>query len=165
MNWKGRFAWQNTLLEGQMFHSQSSGETIFQRIDAILSRYDTARIGIARIYFFVLSLGFRGKYRDFSDTEIIKNYEQRIYAFIHGVNPSLIRYTQTRLIPLCYEHTLNSEHKKNLPSVALWTKSIITFLALYTFVSYIIWYDVAQDIYKPLGDLFDNFSFFLSKKT
>ncbi|MDR0632722.1 MAG: DotU family type IV/VI secretion system protein [Holosporales bacterium] len=165
MNWKGRFAWQNSLLEGNIFHSQSSGETIFQRIDAILSRYEPAKIGIARIYFCVLSLGFRGKYRDPNDAEIIKSYEQRLYAFIHGTNPSITKYAKTRVMPLCYEHTMVTENKRTLPSVAFWTKSIITFIVLYLFASYIIWYDLAQDIYKPLGDLFDNFSFFLSKKS
>lgn len=161
--WKGRFAWQNSLLEGQVFHSQSSGETIFQRIDTLLSKYDPSKIGIVRIYFFILSLGFKGKYSDFQEFEIIKNYENRIYAFIYGVNSSIAKYSKLNIIPECYDHTVASQDKSKLPDVKFWTRIIFTIVIIYVFASYVLWYDVANDIYKSLENVFQHFTFFLSK--
>lgn len=160
--WKGSFAWQNLLLEGQLFQTQSSGETIFQKIDELLSRYDTSKIGVARIYFSILSLGFKGKYTENEDLQILKSYKKRIYAFIHGTNPSVHKYGSLKLMPECYEYNITSGSNKKLPDVKFWTKLIISIIILYIFASYILWYDVASDIYKSLENVFNSFSGFFS---
>jgi type VI protein secretion system component VasF len=148
-----------------VFHSQSSGESIFQKIDALLSKYDVSKVAMARIYFFILSLGFKGKYSEFKDTNIIKNYEQRIYAFIYGINPSLIKYDKLKLFPKCYDNVSSSKSKDSrLPDVKFWLKIIGAITVVYVFASYVLWYDVASGLYESLDGVFEHFTLFLSKK-
>ena len=163
LNWQGRFAWQNALLEGQLFHSQSAGESVFQKIEDLLSRYDGSKIGLARIYFFLLSLGFRGKFSDFKETEVLNSYKKRLYAFIYGTNPSLSKYGTIPLVFQCYEHTQVAQHTPKLPDLQFWGQLLVGFLLVYLLISYIIWYDLAKDLYHSLNYLFEHFSFFLSK--
>ncbi|MDR0624914.1 MAG: DotU family type IV/VI secretion system protein [Holosporales bacterium] len=164
INWKGRSLWQNLLLEGQVFHSQSSGETIFSRIELILSRYDQAKTSLARIYLFILTLGFKGKYNDFKDAAIINSYKKRLYTFIYGINASIERYGKQKIAQQCYDYTVSTLKPGTLPDIKFWTKLFIFVIGFYAFISYMLWYNIARDFYVSLDDVFDRFSYFMSKK-
>lgn len=160
--WNGTLAWRKFLLEGQIFQTQSAGAQIFQRIDTLLSKYDPTRIGVAKIYFLILSLGFKGQYNNIEAAPIVKNYERRLYVFIYGKNPALDKYSSVKLIPDCYEHTIRSNVFVKLPGVRFWTRTILAVLGIYLFISCALWYRVASDLYKPLDHIFSRFQHYLS---
>jgi hypothetical protein len=94
----------------------------------------------------------------------LKNYERKLYAFIHGRNPSMEEYGLTKLIPECYERTLLSEMSIHLPDVRFWMRLLLWVCVAFLFVSYIIWYDAASGIFRALGEIFDQFYHFLDLK-
>lgn len=159
--WSGAHIWQKALLESQMFQSQSAGLQIFQRIDALLSQYDPARRSLATVYFQILALGFKGGLSGASDRAALKNYERRLYAFIHGKNPSVSAYILNRLAPSCYDSTLLAESQGHLPSFRFWKGLIVALVLGLLFVSYVVWYDTAADLYKELRSIFEQFPAFL----
>jgi type IV/VI secretion system ImpK/VasF family protein len=163
--WKGRIAWQNLLLEGQVFRSQSSGETIFHRIELILSKYDQTKISLARIYFFILTIGFKGKYNDFKDADVINGYKRRIYSFIFGTNASTVKYCKQKIMQQCYDYTFSVPGVDRLPDIRFWTKTFVAIVLAYVFASHVLWYNIAGDFYVSLDNVFDRFSYFLSERT
>lgn len=160
--WSGKAAWSKQLLEGQLFQSQSAGAQIFQRIDTLLSKYDPARMSIAKIYFQILALGFRGQHNDAQDDDVIRNYMRRLYVFIYGRDPMLDQYGTIKLLPDCYEHTMESDIPVRMPGVRFWTKVVIGVLLGYIFISSMVWFELATDLHKPLDTLFTRFQDFLN---
>lgn len=61
-DWPGRDAWKRYHLELALFGSQVAGQEVFRRIDRLLARRDPGQRDLAEVYFYVLSLGFRGTY-------------------------------------------------------------------------------------------------------
>ncbi|GHS92434.1 hypothetical protein AGMMS49949_04540 [Alphaproteobacteria bacterium] len=162
--WSGQKIWQQFLLESQLFQTQSAGEQIFQKMDSLLSRYDPAQKALAFVYFHILALGFKGKFREAEDLHHIKNYERRLYAFIHGRNPALSEYGVSKLMPECYEKTLTSDNVSHLPDLRFWARVIGGLLLLFLFLSYVLWYDMAAGLSRSLKGLFDQFQQFLATK-
>lgn len=160
--WSGKKIWQKFLLESQIFQSQSSGIQIFQKIDNLLSKYDPSRKSLAFVYFHVLALGFKGNFNEIEDQTVLKNYERRLYAFVHGKNPSLSEYGINKLMPACYERTLVSDVNAKLPDIKFWTLAIILTLLILFFASYVLWHNTVADLYKSLHNIFDQFQIFLN---
>lgn len=160
--WKGRALWSKRLLESQVFQSQSSGTTLFQKMDALLSRYDPSRKSLAVVYFNTLVLGFKGTYSEAENQSVIKNYEARLYAFVFGKNPSLAAYGVDKLAPDCYASTVQSEAQPGLPDVRFWAFVIGGIVLLLFLASYIIWYDTAADLQKSLNSIFDRFKIYIT---
>jgi type VI secretion system protein ImpK len=157
--WSGSRLWQKFLLESQLFQTQSSGEQVFHKIDELLSRYEPRKRNLACVFFHALALGFKGKFNDAADANVIKHYESRLYAFVYGKNPST---TYDKLIPECYDKTLTSDISSTLPDVKFWTKIVVGVVFVFLIVSYALWYNVAADLYRSLKNIFDQFHIFLS---
>src|SRR5204863_4757031 len=58
LDWVGRDAWREHLLEARLFGSHRAGEELFERIDNLLRDHDSLYGELARIYLMVLALGF-----------------------------------------------------------------------------------------------------------
>ncbi|MDR2464619.1 MAG: DotU family type IV/VI secretion system protein [Holosporales bacterium] len=162
LTWSGKRLWQAYLLESQIFQSQSSGTQIFQKIDDLLTRYDPSKKSLAIVYFHILSLGFKGKFYNSENQQIIKSYERRLYAFINGKNPSLSAYGLSKLMPECYEYTITSDASTKLPDVKFWTTVVASMTFIFLFASYMLWHSVAADLYKSLNNIFEQFQIFLA---
>ncbi|MDR1207928.1 MAG: DotU family type IV/VI secretion system protein [Holosporales bacterium] len=159
--WSGQQLWQKYLLESQIFKSQSAGTQVFQKMDDLLSKYDPSKRSLATVYLYVLALGFKGKLRDAQNQSEIKTYERRLYAFIHGKNPSIKEYGLNKLMPECYERTIVSDLPLRLPNVKFWTLVFVSIVLLFVFCSFAVWNQVAGGISRTLSHIFEQFQIFL----
>jgi type IV/VI secretion system ImpK/VasF family protein len=159
--WSGQQLWQKYLLESQLFQSQSAGTQIFQKIDELLTKYDPSRRSLATVYLYTLALGFKGKLRDAENQSTIKIYQRRLYAFIHGRNPSVSEYGLTKLMPESYDRTLTSDIPTRLPNVRFWTMVFASIVVLFVFTSCAIWFHVANGLSRTLNHIFEQFQIFL----
>jgi type IV/VI secretion system ImpK/VasF family protein len=159
--WSGQQLWQKYLLESQIFKSQSAGTQVFQKMDDLLSKYDPSRRSLATVYLYILALGFKGKLRDAQNQSEIKTYERRLYAFIHGKNPSIKEYGLNKLMPECYERTIVSDLPLRLPNVKFWTLVFVSIVLLFLFCSFAVWNQVAGGISRTLSHIFEQFQIFL----
>lgn len=123
------------LLESTLFHTQSAGETLFERIDALLARADQAYADLAAIYFWALALGFEGKYRGASDASELQRYRQKLFQLLYRDRPRLFD-PERALFPQAYLHNLEEGSGRRLPNPRVWMSVLVLLL--------VIWWGVAQ---------------------
>ncbi len=123
------------LLETTLFHTQSAGETLFERIDALLARADHAYADLAAIYFWALALGFEGKYRGASDQSELQRYRQKLFHLLYRDRPRLFD-PERALFPQAYLHNLEEGSGRRLPNPRVWIGVLVVLL--------VVWWGVAQ---------------------
>ena len=69
LNWNGRQYWRLDSMEKALFASQAGGDIIFNSIEKIISEKNSKDAELAKIYYTLLKLGFKGKYRELDFTE------------------------------------------------------------------------------------------------
>ncbi|MGH9484020.1 MAG: DotU family type IV/VI secretion system protein, partial [Terriglobales bacterium] len=131
--WEGSARWP--LLETTLFHTQSAGETIFDRMEALLAREDHAYADVAAIYFWALALGFEGKFRGLSDQSELQRYRQRLFHLLYRDRPRLFD-PERALFPQAYLHNLEEGAGRRLPSARVWIGVLVLIL--------VVWWGVAQ---------------------
>ena len=82
-DWAGRGHWRHVLLEANLFNSAHAGQQVFADIDQLLRERDAARRGVARLYLYLLSLGFQGRHRDGPGLARIADYRRELFQFIY----------------------------------------------------------------------------------
>ncbi len=90
-SWEGQSVWDTTLIEMQVFGTQIAGTKFFADLDEFLATRDPLKIDIGALYYFALSLGFRGKYRGIEDHGAIKAYKEQLFLFILRRKPQLLQ--------------------------------------------------------------------------
>ncbi len=64
LNWNGRQFWRLDSIEKALYTSQAGGDVIFSKIEKIVLEKNPNDVELAKIYFTLLKLGFKGKYRE-----------------------------------------------------------------------------------------------------
>lgn len=161
LNWCGQATWQRYLLELDIFHTHVAGEAVFEKLDALLSRVPSTphaqaeRDQLIPLYFFCLSLGFRGRYRGPDHDEVIASYKARLYQHMYGQTPSLGKTSRTVLNHDVYHHNISMPYGKALPDVRRWIITFASVLGVYLFVTYVLWYKVVRDIDEATHCIFE----------
>jgi type VI secretion system protein ImpK len=155
LNWAGAKEWRASLLEAQLFQTQIAGELFFKKLDALFDSNDPVRFELAQIYLMVLSLGFKGQYKDREDQDRIRWYQDQLYTMVCHHPLKLFNHDESRMIEQCYEHTINTPPGKGLPDLRVWTTWILSVFVAYIFITYVIWYKMAADLEQDLQMIFD----------
>ena len=151
LNWPGAKQWGKSLLEGQLFQTQISGELFYKKLEVLLEANDPVRSDLALIYLMVLSLGFRGKYRDEDDHDKISWYREQLFNLVNHRPSHLFRPGRPELINECYHNTLTESSGRGLPDLRTWTVCIASIISLYIFVTYIVWHKLASEMQEALN--------------
>jgi type VI secretion system protein ImpK len=151
LQWAGRDAWRDHLLEAKFFGSHRAGEELFERIDALLREHDTLYGELARIYLMVLALGFQGKFRGRADAhETIELYRRRLFRFIYQRDPQ-VAYGGERMIPQAYAATLDEATVSKLPYLKPWIWTLVLVLVLWVAGSHLLWRNAVSHL-EPIVD-------------
>jgi type VI secretion system protein ImpK len=150
LDWHGREAWRQNLIEAKLSDSHRAGEALFERIDDLLRDRDAAQIELARVYLSVLALGFQGKYRGRPDAEQeLEVIRRRLYRFIFGRDPRVVRGRES-LVPQAYATTLERP-RVELPHLKPWIWAIVLVTIVWLAGSHLIWRHHVREI-EPLVD-------------
>jgi type VI secretion system protein ImpK len=155
LKWNGSRAWRESLLETQLFSTQVSGEVLFAKIDALLESYEPAVPELATIYLFVLSFGFRGKYRGNDPQNRLRWYMDQLYLLANDGVPNLLRESRRHIVESCYDFTMTEPPLRGLPDIRTWGLWIGGVLLVYTFITYVVWYKLSSDIHESLNLIFE----------
>lgn len=137
-NWKGKSNW--VLLETRLFQSHASGEIFFKRLDEILREPVSSFKELERIYFYALSLGFCGKYRDRDDHGRLAQYRQKLFLRIYQEPvKDLATVERQQLFPQSYDFTLGDHSVRRMPGTRIWVLCLITVLVLWIAASDALW--------------------------
>ena len=152
MDWEGREAWKSGLLEFKLFGTHVAGELFFQKLDKLLTDRDPAFVEIAALYLQVLSLGFRGKFRDMDDEGKLDYYRRQLFSFIFHKNPDLLNMDRL-LYPEAYAHTLAEGEGKKLPYAKRWIIVLVLLVFAFLVASHAIWAHVTEDLKQVIQQL------------
>jgi type VI secretion system protein ImpK len=149
LDWAGRDAWREHLLEAKLFGSHRAGEELFERMDALLRNHDALYGELARIYLMVLALGFQGKFRGRPDAaESIDSYRRRLFRFVYSREPQVVHGTE-RVMPQAYAATLDEAHVTKLPYLKPWIWALVLIAVVWVGGAHLIWRHAMTDI-EPL---------------
>ena len=89
LEWEGKAAWRDTLIEERLFKTYVAGERFFVRLDELLARDDPSRRSLASIYLMALAAGFKGKYSGGDEGRAIADYKNRLRVLLgrEDLNP------------------------------------------------------------------------------
>jgi type VI secretion system protein ImpK len=139
LDWPGREAWGDHLLESKLFGSHRAGEVVFERIDELLRQRDAVYVELAKVYLLALSLGFEGKFRGRPDAAAhLDAYRKRLFHFIFNQNPRLYQGAE-HLMPGTYASTLDQGRPRKLPYLKRWFLAGAVLIALWIGASYLAW--------------------------
>lgn len=151
--WIGKNRWERNLMEKQIFHTQIAGELVFRKVDDLLATNDPVRNDVANIYMMILSLGFKGKYRDEDGDNQIDWYRQELYKMINRHAPLLFSMGRDHLIPECYDHIISIPAGKGIPDVRSWVTAFAAILLVFIVVSSFLWFKLVRDMDDALGQI------------
>lgn len=80
-DWAGRLHWRHVLVEATLFRTAHAGQQVFVDIDQLLTERDPARRPLARLYLYLLALGFQGRYRGGNHLEALAGYRRALFQF------------------------------------------------------------------------------------
>lgn len=143
-------SWHLSILEGQLFHTQIAGELVFRRLDALLASRDLLKKDLAKIYLFILGLGFRGQYNRPEDQGLIKAYQDQLFYFIQGHTSKFYTQAYGPLQSQPYEYTLIGTPSKGLADLKTWIKYGYIFVVIYLAFSHFIWYSITTGLKKDV---------------
>ena len=150
--WSGREYWTSHLLESHFFNSNVAGEEVFRRAEKLLSEPERGFSDTYSIYLLVLSLGFRGKYRDREDGGRIDEIRRRLFIRVYHRKPQLAG-DDRRLFANCYDHTLDLGQAKRLPSPARWFWGLAAAVVVWIGVSTLVWHGLTDDLEADLAKI------------
>jgi type VI secretion system protein ImpK len=81
--WAGRVHWRHVLLEATLFNSSHAGQQVFADVDQLLREREPSRRGVARLYLYVLSLGFQGRFRGGAALAQIADYRRELFQLVY----------------------------------------------------------------------------------
>jgi type VI secretion system protein ImpK len=148
LDWPGRLAWKDDLLETRLFGTYAAGERFFQRLDKLLSGGDRVQAELAVVYLMALALGFRGKYRGAKHDRKLLEYRKQLYYYIYQRRPDLADQAH-RLAPHAYDGVQREASPRMLPSPARWFWLLGLAILTYLIASDLLWRDAIQ----PLQDV------------
>lgn len=152
LRWDGSKFWRYTLLEKQLFQTELAGDKFFSMLDEIVM--DLNNEEMAFVYLMVLSLGFKGRYRDIENShEHINWYKDRLYSMINTKSAKLYFPGRSHMIESCYEYTYRENDESRLPDSKFWSWCVVSIVFFYIFISYLVWSNITGEIGDVLNKI------------
>jgi type VI secretion system protein ImpK len=138
LDWPGREAWKNDLLETRLFGSYNAGDQFFQRLEALLAQGDRAQPELALVYLQALGLGFKGRFRGMALTPKLDDYRRRLFEYVYRKRPDLGDPARV-LSPQAYRHTVAEATPRLLPDPRLWLWVLGGVFVTFLIVAHVLW--------------------------
>jgi type VI secretion system protein ImpK len=132
-DWAGRAHWRHVLVEATLFRTAHAGQQVFADIDQLLTQRDPACRPLARLYLYLLALGFQGRYRGGDQLGALADYRRALFQFAWQRAPGM-RGADAVLSEQPYASTLSFDSRARLarPSrgAVTWVAIMLAMLAL-----------------------------------
>jgi len=152
VDWNGRDAWQNRLLETALFGSSLAGERVFERLDALLADPGRAHPSLATLYLIALALGFRGRYWRPEDEGQLRVYRAALARIITRAVPDAGE-VGPRLFDQPYRHTVERGRAVRLPGLRPWLAATAAVMLLFLTCGYGLWHSATGDLERAIAEV------------
>lgn len=157
LDWPGRGAWRENVLENRVFGTRYAGERIFDRIEKLLNTRNRREIELAPVYLLALSLGFKGRMRFEDEGGKEKDSSRRERDGMRGGDgkgletlrrklfeiafdrPADLGRPDRRLTPAAYGRALKGEASSRFRAGFHWSYAVAIILAAFMLVQGLVW--------------------------
>lgn len=136
--WTGRAHWRHVLVEATLFKSSFAGERVFDDLDQLLREREPSRRNLGRLYLYLLSLGFQGRYRGSAVQTRIAEYRRELFQFVY-LRPADLHGRDRTLSEQAYASTLSHIAATRLPKFSRSGLIIVLALLLLLGLSELLW--------------------------
>lgn len=81
LNWNGKQYWRLDSIEKALNNSQIGGDLIFSKIEKLIIDKNPRDVELAKIYYTLLKLGFKGKYKELNYFEKYEELTEKLHDF------------------------------------------------------------------------------------
>ncbi|MGK0291352.1 MAG: type VI secretion system protein ImpK [bacterium] len=152
-DWGTDHGWRYELLETKLFSTRTAGEEFFKKIDRLIEKEDPKSVGLAAIYLYSLSLGFRGKYW-IQGHDRLKEYRNQLYYFIYKQNPQKSQKQNSgKLVPEAHIEIPETKKEKKFPSIRKWLFLLFVLMIFHLIASHGIWLKMISDTKRLTNEI------------
>lgn len=145
LDWPGRLAWKENLLEAKLFGTHRAGEVLLERIESVLRGRDPVYAELARVYLMVLALGFEGRLRGSEEgPALLAAYRRALYRFAFRRDPRVVRGEEP-VAPAAYAATLEAGEGARLPHLRRWLIAAAVVVAIWIVGGHLVWRHLVSD--------------------
>lgn len=138
VEWEGRAAWQDCLLEAALFGTRVAGEEVFARLDVLLADGRNAHPDLATIYLVALAVGFRGRcWRPENEAELA-TYRAALGRIVAHHDPESAKEGR-HLFPQAHAYTAAPGRPVRLPYLRPWVLAFLAVLLVFGAVQEVVW--------------------------
>lgn len=150
LDWPGREAWLNHLLENALFRTNSAGRNFFLHVDQLLAAQAPGRlhIDLATIFLIALQLGFKGQYRGKHGEAMLKEYRDKLWRFVNSRRRASM---EARAFPEAYEHLIAEQKDLRIAPLSGWYMAGGICVLLYLLASTLLWVGMLHDEFQING--------------
>lgn len=143
LDWTGRDAWLDVLLEYKLFKSRTAGRQVFaltrQLLD--LTAHSELHVDLAAVLLMTLQLGFKGQYRGEHGEAPLRELRTRLFARLrHGDAPAHMH----QAFPQAYQNLAGDSAPSRLAPLTPWYIAGGAVLLIYLIVSTAAWLRLTQ---------------------
>lgn len=154
LDWPGRMAWRENLLEAKLFGTHRAGEVVFERLETLLRGRDPVYAELARVYLMALALGFEGKLRGEPEgPALLAAYRRALYRFAFRRDPEIVRGREA-VAPQAYAATVAAGPGARLPHFRRWLLAACAVLVLWLVGGHLVWRDLSAGFWPILDRIF-----------
>lgn len=138
LDWPGREAWLEFLLEYKLCRTRNAGRKFFELADQLLHTHGRSALhaDLASVFVLALQLGFKGQYRGREGEMVLRDYRAKLYRFSNaGSRPDsgLPAFEQA------YQHRLAGDADARLAPLSRWYVAGQIGVAAWLAVSTLVW--------------------------
>lgn len=150
LDWAGRDAWIDVLLEHKLFHSRNAGIRFFDMANALLDPHtpDPLQVDLAAVMVMALQLGFKGQYRGARDDSELHALRNRLFRLVereHGGRAMDSAFPQT------LQQLQAGGTPERLAPLTPWYTSGIVLLIVYLVISSGMWLWLIEPFRSTVG--------------
>jgi len=150
IDWPGRDAWMDTLVEYRIFRSRNAGVRVFEMADILLAEpaIDRLQADVASVMVLALRLGFRGRFRGEHGAAELRRLRARLYRVVEREHDGGL---QLPTFPQAGEQTQSGGTPARLAPLSPWFVGAGIALLAYLLLSSAVWLMLIEPFRKAVG--------------
>ncbi len=150
VEWTGRDAWVDSLLERQLFQSHNAGIRFFEMADELLAVQipDALQVDLAAVLLMSLQLGFKGRFRGTRGDAELDALRNRLYRLVereHGALATELAFPQTM------DELKVGGTPERLAPLSPWYAAATMVLIVFLVISSVMWLWLLEPFRRAVG--------------
>lgn len=150
IDWPGRDAWMDTLVEYRLFRSRNAGVRVFEMANALLAEpvIDRLQADVAAVIVLALRLGFKGRYRGGQGEAELRRLRARLFRVVEREHDGGL---QPPTFPQASGQTQSGGTPQRLAPLSPWYIGAALALLAYVLLSSVVWLSLIEPFRQAVG--------------